>query len=79
MAVLIFAHWLCVRQWELVFMSWWQAVVCLQCILWKSSCKLALGCRSNQLCVCSGRLHLCAYSMLYGQVVICLQDGGSAE
>ena len=57
-------------------------VVCLQCILWESSCKLALDCRGNPLCVCSGGLHLCAYSMLYGQVVICLQDvvdDGSAE
>ena len=46
-------------------MSWWQAVVCLQRILWESNCKFTLGCMGNQLCACSGGLQLCAYGMLY--------------
>lgn len=47
--------------------------MCLQCVLWESSCELVLGFMGNQLYACSGRPQLCAYSMLYEQTVICVQ------
>ena len=58
--------------------------MCLQCILWESSCKLALGCRPGQSVVCLQwwAALVCLQYAIRAGIVICLQDvvdGGSAE